>query len=591
VYKRQVYEYEQDGIKLKLTFLSPLFAEQINMVSRPVSYINWEIASNDQKEHDVSIYFSASAYTVVDQKNQNVVWSRKNVDSLTYLTFQSEEQNILGKSGDDVRIDWGYFHLIYKTEHADESYIGPLDYSLPVFTDGESLPAKDSDVMPTRNNRVDPVTSIVMNMQVTANETRKRHLMLAYDDIYSVELFGEHLLPYWRNEFEDFESMITAADNEFEQILDKAIKYDTELESSIISSLGFNYAQICNMAYRQSIAAHKVVLGPNGDPLCFSKENASNGSMGTVDVFYPASPIFLLFNTELIKTQVAPIFDYAAMDRWPWPYAPHDIGKYPKANGQTYGGGEISEDRQMPVEESGNMIILSAAISEIDGNTDFADKYWPLLTKWANYLEEKGYDPENQLCTDDFAGHLAHNTNLSIKAIVALACYGKMCRMKGDNDLAEKYSSLASEMAEKWVDEAFDHDNYRLAFDRPDTWSMKYNLIWDQILNLDLFPNEVIEKEIAFYKKNQNVYGLPLDNRKSYAKLDWVIWTAALADDLEDFKTLSDPVYRFLMQSPDRVPMSDWYWTKTGAVAGFKARSVVGGVFIKLLKNKLLGIK
>jgi hypothetical protein len=50
--------------------------------------------------------------------------------------------------------------------------------------------------------------------------------------------------------------------------------------------------------------------------------------------------------------------------------------------------------------------------------------------QWANYLKAHGRDPENQLCNDDFAGHIAHNTNLSLKAIMALGAFAKMCEQR-----------------------------------------------------------------------------------------------------------------------------------------------------------------
>ena len=229
------------------------------------------------------------------------------------------------------------------------------------------------------------------------------------------------------------------------------------------------------------------------------------------------------------------------------------------------------------------MLLLLAALAKVEGNANFAVRYWPLLQKWAAYLKDKGFDPENQLCTDDFAGHLAHNVNLSAKAIAALGAYALLCELKGDGAAAESHRKLAREFASRWVKEADDGDHYRLAFDKPGTWSQKYNLVWDRILGLGLFPPEVLKKEMAYYKRIQDRYGLALDNRKPYTKLDWTLWTATLTGSQADMDALVAPVYDFLNETPDRVPMTDWYWTQTGKKAGFQARSVVGGVFLKLL--------
>jgi hypothetical protein len=414
------------------------------------------------------------------------------------------------------------------------------------------------------------------------------HLMVAYDDGYSIEYFRQKLRPYWRRNGKEMPELLRLARRDYNKLTEKCKAFDEAIMADLEKVGGKHYASLCALAYRQCVAAHKLVADKDGTPLYFSKENFSNGCIDTVDVTCPSCPFFLLFNTKLLAGQLIPILDYASMPRWKHPYAPHDLGTYPKANGQVYGGGEKSDRDQMPVEECGNMLLMMAALAKTDGNAELAKKYWPLMSRWANYLKDKGLDPENQLCTDDFAGHLAHNTNLSVKAIVALGGYALLCDMLGKKDEAETFRKTARDMARQWVKMADDGDHYRLAFDRPGTWSQTYNLVWDKLLHLELFPPEVSRKAIAYYKTKQQKYGLPLDNRKTYAKLDWTVWTATLAESPEDFQAFIDPIYRFCNESPSRVPMTDWYWTHDGKQAGFQARSTVGGIYIKMLDDPAL---
>jgi hypothetical protein len=373
---------------------------------------------------------------------------------------------------------------------------------------------------------------------------------------------------------------LAMASDDYLYILRKCTAFDKDLWDDAVAAGGEKYAALCVLAFRQSVAAHKLLKDKDGNTLFFSKENFSNGSIGTVDVTYPSAPLFLYYNPDLLKGMMNPIFYFSESGKWTKPFAAHDVGTYPLANGQTYGA-------DMPVEECGNMLILAAAIAQVEKNAEYAEKHWDVLTLWADYLLQNGLDPENQLCTDDFAGHFAHNANLSVKAIMGIAGYGMLASMLGKDDIAEKYTGQAKEMALKWVEMADDGDHYRLTFDQPGTWSQKYNLVWDKLLDLNIFPDEINAKEVSYYLTRQNDFGLPLDNRKTYTKTDWITWTATLTDDDETFVKFIDPLYRFVIETPDRVPMSDWYETTNAKKVGFQARSVVGGYFIKMLDAKM----
>jgi len=580
---RTIYEFEVEGLHLIFTFLTPALPHDLDILSRPLTYLVWEAKSVDGKEHAVSIYFDASAELVVNTPDQPVAWSRFKLGELSVLRMGSQQQPVLEKVGDNLRIDWGYLYVAAAAGPGVSEVATDRQVVRSSFQTTGLLPDSDDLTVHRPARRRMPVLAYAFDLGTVAAAPVSRHLMLAYDDLFSIEYFQRRLRPYWRRKGAEAQDLLRDAWRDYDSLAAQSKTFDEELMDDLRRIGGEEYAQLTALAYRQTIAAHKLVADVDGTPLHFPKENFSNGCIGTVDVIYPSSPFFLLFNTRLLRAQMQPVLDYAAMERWPFPFAPHDLGTYPQANGQVYGGGEKTEENQMPVEESGNMLLMAAAIARAEGHAEFAARYWPLLAKWAAYLKDKGLDPENQLSTDDFAGHLAHNANLSLKAILALGAYGMLCEMTGKKDDAALYRTTAQEFVRKWIQLADDGDHYRLAFDTPGTWSQKYNLVWDRLLGLNLFPPEVARTEIAFYKTTQNTYGLPLDNRQQYTKLDWVVWTATLAESAGDFNALLSPAYRFANESPTRVPLTDWYWTQDARQRGFQARSVVGGIFIKML--------
>jgi hypothetical protein len=581
---RTVYTFAEAGVQIALTFFTPSFPEDLDLLSRPVTYLNWDVSSTDGKKHDVAVYFDADPVLAVNTQDQHVVWSRARAGSLTVLSAGSRDQRVLDRAGDNLRIDWGYLHLaVPDSEHA---LLANSSEAMTQFLQSGTLPASDDLEMPKEplRNRAAHL-AVAFPINVSAGESVSRHVLLAYTEQFSIELFNRKLRPYWQRNGQTPEEMLQKAEEEFVALDQRGKKFDAELTANLKRVGGDAYEQLASLAYRQTLAAHGFAADLNGTPLLFPKENFSNGCISTVDVLYPSAPFFLFFNPALLEAQLRPVLEYAALPRWKFPFAPHDLGTYPLANGQVYGGGEKTEENQMPVEESGNMLILLAALGQKQGSWHLSEQYWPQLSKWAEYLRAKGLDPENQLSTDDFAGHLAHNANLSIKAIEGLAAYGQIARGLGKNDIANDYSAAAKQMATKWEQLAKDGDHYKLAFDKPGTWSQKYNLVWDQLLGLNLFPARVRETELNFYLKHLNTYGLPLDNRADYTKLDWEIWTATLAGNREQFDALMAPIGKWLNETPSRVPLTDWYDTKTGKQQGFQARSVVGGVFIKALAS------
>lgn len=567
------YSFDCGGVNLDVTFTSPLLIRDLQMISRPVSYITYKVRSNDKKSHHVQILFSAATDISVNTGSQQIVAESLSIPGLSTLKAGTTAQPLLQKSGDNVRIDWGYMYVAAPGQQKSIQYIAPAAASaIDFLTANKNTSA--AKVIGTKY-----ALNTLLNFGAVGNTAVQQYVMLAYDDLESVQYFGKNLKAYWNSDGRrTFASLLQQSAKEYAGVVKKCDDFDAEMYQSALNAGGEKYAGLCVIAYRQAISAHKLVRSPKGELLFMSKENYSNGSIYTVDITYPSSPLFLAYNPELVKGLLNGIFEYSESGRWKKPYAAHDLGSYPLANGQTYG-----ED--MPVEESGNMMIITAATVKAEGNAEYAKKHWETLSIWANYLSNDGFDPANQLCTDDFAGHLARNSNLSVKAIVALGAYGWMANELGKYDVAEKYTRIAKDMAQKWMKLADDGDHYSLAFGRKDSWSQKYNLVWDKLLKLDLFPQSVYDQEIKYYLGKQNKYGLPLDSRKSYTKSDWVLWTSVLASNRSDFEALINPIYLYAVETPSRSPISDWHDTTDAVRQNFTARSVVGGYFIKLLEK------
>lgn len=578
------YTFACGPVELDVVFTAPLLPEDLDLVSTPINYISYRVRSSDKKDHDVQIYFETTPQLVVNDLSQNVLSEYVVKNGKAYLKTGTIDQPYTIRASDGVRIDWGYAYLTSGDGVNTMLNIGDYFRMKNVFIEtGKLLSGKPTAPLRSDLDKEIPVLAYSQQLGNVGKEGKDGYLMIGYDDVYAIEYFFERRMAYWKHDGKvDIIQAFERAAADYKSLMEKCRAFDSNLIDVARKTGGDEYAALCALTYRQAVAAHKLITDKQGNLLFLSKENHSGGFINTVDVTYPSAPLFLYYNPDLLKGMLTGIFYYSESGRWNKPYPAHDLGHYPRANGQNYG-----ED--MPVEEAGNMILLVTAISVVEGNADYAKKHWNTLTTWANFLLEKGLDPENQLCTDDFAGHLAHNANLSIKAILGVAGYGKMAEMLGEKEIANRYISEAKEMAKAWVKMAEDGDHYKLAFDSPGSWSQKYNLVWDKLFDMNIFPEGIAEKEIPFYLKRQaeHKYGLPLDSRKDYTKSDWILWTACLAPDDNTFQKFVTPVYRYANETESRVPISDFHDTNDGKMQNFKARSVVGGYYMKMLFDKL----
>lgn len=579
---RSIYDFGNAKVKVTLTFTSSLLPSDLEVMTRPVTYLTWDVQSADGKSHDVSLYDSMASAVMVNTPDTDVTWERESFGGIAAAKTGAADPTMLSPSGDATRINWGSAYIAAPSNQAIAA-AGSSVALINSFALTGKVPSTDDTRKPRLANDDAPVVALSFDLGSVGTALVSRHAMLAIDEGYAIQYLGQKQRPYWRRKGETINGLLPKAEREYASITKRCAAFDAQLMADMSRIGGDRYAQIGALAYRQCLAGCGYAADAKGMPMIYVKENSSNGCIATTDVFFPAAPQFLMMGSAFAKGLVAPVLVYTTSPEWTYHFAPHDLGTYPHADGQVYGVG--TEADMMPVEESGNMLILMLAIAKMDGNADFASKYWRQLTLWEAYLEKYGKDPENQLCTDDFMGHLAHNANLSVKAILAIASYGELCRMRGDIQSADKYQALAKEYAANWVQVAGDGDHYRLAFDKPNTWSQKYNLVWDKILGLNVFPAKVAQQEVAFYLTQLQPYGLPLDSRTKLSKTDWSVWSATMAESQADFEKIVSPIYDFLNTTGVRLPLVDSYYTNKKDSGDFRARPVVGGVFIKMVSD------
>lgn len=591
------YTFKAGNAVLKIRFVSPLPLKDPELLSMPVTYVEYEILGVEEAE--ISLFVeNRIAYNGANGETEQCRGAVVPLDGFESAFVGLRRQALLSNNNDAFGADWGYWYLSGESAYV----LDERDFASYLLTGNTDFAYGE------------------LRYIGVVERSKKGAISLAFDELVSIDYFGDLRKGYYLENHNILEAIVYVRNNR-SRINAVLKEFEDDLRARS-EKYGKEYYNILAASLRQAVSMHKLIKDENGKLLFLSKESGSNGCIATVDVSYPSMPLFLLYDTEYVKGMLRPIFKFAKMPVWTFDFAPHDVGTYPSCRGQVYGfhwkkpskyHGNLfylgfrnyqkqnhaplyqltaesdiyNFGTQMPVEECANVFIMLLACYLYDGDIDFFKNELSLCEKWVEYLVKYGLMPEHQLCTDDFAGKLKNNLNLAIKATVGIAAYAELVKACGRVETGEKYRKIAEEFATKITafGEKFTH--LPLTWDSgEETYSLKYNFAFDKILKLDLFPQSLLEKETDYYLQKRNVYGTPLDSRSAYAKSDWLVWASSLTDSPEKREKFIATLAAYLRETPDRVPFGDLYDTEKGNYRDFRARSVQGGCFILLLKDK-----
>jgi hypothetical protein len=581
---RTRYEFDAGGVRLTLTFHSPVEPGDLRRQSMPLSYVVAQVRSLDGKGHTSGLYIDISGEWASGDSGTKIRWAQGETTGpsgtkLTTLSVTPDSPGVLKENGNMA--SWGTV-VFNATERSGLTWQIGADTVVraAAVADGKLANTADTN-MPRAINDSWPVFAFHFDLG-TVRGTTQAVLSVGHVREPAVSYLGEQLPPLWRSYFSDWQDMAGFFHADQSAAAKRAAALDARIEREATAAGGPKYAALCALALRQAYAGTELV-SRNGKPWAFLKEISSDGNVSTIDVTYPATPVFVYLDPQYLGLLLQPLLDYAENGGWPKEFAEHDLGSsYPNASGHNDGNEE-----DMPVEESANIILMTAAYLARTGSSDaraFATAHYTILKQWADYLVANALDPGYQNQTDDFTGFIAHSANLALKGILAIGAMGRIATLTGNTSDASKYTSTAKSYIAQWVDKATDTsgDHLKLAYDQPGTWSLKYNGYPDALLGLGLIPASVAQKEADWYLTQANQYGVPLDLRHSYTKGDWEMWTAAWLRGHPISEYLISSLYDFVHTTTSRVPFTDWYDTVADTQSGFQARPVVGGIFALL---------
>ncbi|KAI9741002.1 MAG: hypothetical protein M1834_002713 [Cirrosporium novae-zelandiae] len=394
---------------------------------------------------------------------------------------------------------------------------------------------------------------------------------------YSINYLGEPQTGYYRATYPDVPSSLAHFLDDYDDAYTEAVEFDNAVDTKA-SQISEHYSNIVTLSVRQSFGSMEFTIPENThntkDAMAFMKEISSDGNVNTLDVIFPTFPIFYVTNPDIIRLLLEPVLRYLKLGKWPHEWAIHDIGfNYPKAFGHDLGHAE-----QMPLEESGNIILLAYAYQKTTGDSSWAKQYKDIFKGYATYLAEKGWHPANQLASSDAAGWAVNQTNLAIKSAVGMVAYGKMF---SDSYFVDNGTALAHALYNEGLGTDAKKTHFVLSYNEDKTWSGCYNLISDVLFSFNIFPSEAYSMQSSWLETVRDTAGVPLDSRVKWTKSDWNMFLASISGTKVRNQYIED-LYNYVSNGKNDHPFSDRYWVANNDAGYFfqiMNRPTVGGHF------------
>jgi len=569
------------AVNITATFFSPVEYEDIMRQSIPLSYVDVTVNVNDGGTHQVQLYMDISGEWAANDVAKKIVWGPSSTPSgLKVWTSELDAPNKFVEWGEYA--EWGQA-LIATSSLASHQSGADVDVRT-AFQSSGSLPNTHDDNY--RCASCDwPVFGFahdLSELNADSEVTTSYIVGLVRED--NANFLGEAQHALWVEYWPSTGELVDFFWEDRLESLEKANALDIKILNDAFQAGGQYYADILTLSLRQSYATNEF-SGTKENPIYYQKEISSGAFMQTVDVIYPATPMFYYLNITYLKLLLDPLFYQMEEGVWTKPFAMHDIGvPYPNAMGQGYGG-------DMPVEESGNMLMMVADIifhptTTRDEGVEYATKHYPVMQQWADYLYHNCLYPVNQLSTDDFIGPTELNSGLALKGILGMAAFAKIADFLDDKQTGDYYHAAVANFTPIWLMESMHNDktHLKMEYNVTDGYQFKYNAFHDKLLGLNVVPQEIYELEANYYMTKLEPYGIPFVSTHDYTKSDWEMWTAAAFGDVNPGlkSSLIEALGKMLRFTASRVPFSDWYVTATANQVGFQARPVVGGHFALL---------